>query len=82
MAPKFDIDKCVKCGVCYEICPENVIALDEEGAPYALYPYECWHCGACVMDCKVNAIHLQEPLFMRLVAKPYWHEMPEPVKKY
>lgn len=82
MAPKFDYDKCVRCGECYDICPENVIALDDEETPYVEYAYECWHCGACVMDCSVEAVHLKVPLFMRLVAKPYGDEMKAPVRRY
>jgi len=75
MAAKFDLEKCIQCGVCAEHCPEDIIKLDENECPYVEYPYECWYCGSCVIDCSVDAVSLELPLFMRLVPKPY--EKPE-----
>lgn len=71
MSAKFDYEKCTQCGTCADRCPEDVIAMNEEGFPETKYPYECWYCGACYIDCPTQAIHLETPLFMRLVPEPY-----------
>lgn len=71
MAAVIDLEKCNQCGTCSDRCPEDVIAENAEGVPFTKYPNECWYCGACMIDCPADAIHLQLPLFLRLVPKPY-----------
>ena len=34
---KVDNDKCIKCMKCYDLCPEDVLAVNEEGYPYLKY---------------------------------------------
>jgi adenylylsulfate reductase subunit B len=81
MPPKFDYDKCKNCGVCVDICPEDVLVLNNEKYPEVKYPYECWHCASCVIDCKENAVHLELPLFMRLIPEPYEYEKTKVIKE-
>ncbi|MDR1605050.1 MAG: 4Fe-4S binding protein [Gracilibacteraceae bacterium] len=57
MAIFIDQEKCNSCGKCVEICPEDVLWL-EDGPAWARYPKECWHCGSCVYDCPTGAIEV------------------------
>jgi len=59
MAILIDTGKCTACGVCVDICPEDVLALGGDGGrAQALYPDECWRCGSCTFDCPVGAIEV------------------------
>lgn len=64
MPPVIDESKCVKCGVCAEICCMDVIKKTETepAAIVVRYPNECWHCRACAMDCPTEAITIRYPL--------------------
>ncbi|MDR1605045.1 MAG: 4Fe-4S binding protein [Gracilibacteraceae bacterium] len=57
MAFKLDKSKCTACGVCADICPEDVLRI-EGGRAVAKYPQECWHCGSCMYDCPQQAIEI------------------------
>lgn len=70
MPPVFDREKCAGCGICADVCPEDVIFMaDKDEIPKILYPDECWHCAACVIDCPKQAVRLYIPLPMRLYKK-------------
>lgn len=61
-------DKCVKCGICVEICPEDILTLGANGVVVA-YPDECCWCDSCEMDCPAGAIKVRftkkvGPIFM------------------
>ena len=63
MPPVIDRKKCVKCTLCAQICPLDVIRV--EGADRDIvvrYPDECWHCRACVLECPQSAITMRYPL--------------------
>ena len=62
MTANFDYEKCTKCGTCYNLCPLDVISLDEEGKPYVRYPDECQLCFICQVECPAKAIHVKIPL--------------------
>ena len=65
MPPVIDKEKCVKCGLCAQICPLDVIKVEkkaEEKEIVVKYPDECWHCRACAIDCPRQAIKLRYPL--------------------
>ena len=64
MPPVIDESKCVKCGLCAQICCMDVIKKTEtEPAEIVVrYPNECWHCRACAIDCPTQAITIRYPL--------------------
>ena len=63
MPPVIDKEKCVGCGECAQICPTDVLHMEEgEKAPRITYPEECWHCNSCVLDCPVQAVSLRIPI--------------------
>ncbi len=56
MAILLEREKCIKkCTLCMEICPGDVISVDEENYPLFRIA-ECWHCAACVEDCPTKAL--------------------------
>jgi adenylylsulfate reductase subunit B len=70
MPPVIDPRLCTICGTCYDICPQDCFALQDDAPPTVPYGHECWHCAACVIDCPDDAIHLELPLHMHIVPSP------------
>ena len=63
MPPVIDKEKCIRCGICADVCNYDVyFGSKEKEIPVVAYPEECWHCNACVIDCSANAIRLRIPL--------------------
>ena len=49
--PSVDHQKCIKCGNCWQFCPENAISTD------IIVNYDfCKGCGICANECPVKAI--------------------------
>ncbi len=46
-------DGCTECGICAQICPQQVI---EAGSPYSIMQAHCLHCGYCQENCPSDAI--------------------------
>ena len=65
MPPVINMENCDLCEICYDICPEDVFLMTEEG-PKVANPDECWYCGGCVMDCPSSAITMRFPPSMRV----------------
>ena len=55
MAAYIQKNLCMQCGICVDICPEDILTW-EEGYPYVRHPEECWYCGSCVYECPSGAI--------------------------
>lgn len=76
MPPVIEKEGCTACGICIEVCPEDVFYGSEKGKHLitekgelpikVTFPDECWHCAACVIDCPPQVIRLYIPLPMRL----------------
>jgi formate dehydrogenase beta subunit len=59
----FHCGHCAVCGTCADICPMDVIIMEDDG-PDAAYPKECWHCGGCRINCPCGAVYYEFPLSM------------------
>ena len=51
-------DLCNGCGMCMQVCPHAVFALENKRA-FIQYPENCMECGACQKNCPVNAISVE-----------------------
>jgi len=70
MPPVIDKEKCTGCGICVDICGQDVFFGSKDGElPVISYPEECWHCAACVIDCPTQAVRLRIPLPMMMLYK-------------
>jgi nitroreductase/NAD-dependent dihydropyrimidine dehydrogenase PreA subunit len=57
-----DSAKCTKCGLCSEICPNDVLALINGQEVQVRYPEQCCICGHCAAVCPENAlVHQKMP---------------------
>lgn len=62
MPAVIDIRKCTGCGICDDICPGDIIHMDEKtNKAVVLYPEECWYCASCRADCPEDAISFTFP---------------------
>ncbi len=50
-----DIEQCSRCCMCWMMCPEGAISLDEDDTPYIDYEY-CKGCLICVEVCPKKCI--------------------------
>jgi formate hydrogenlyase subunit 6/NADH:ubiquinone oxidoreductase subunit I len=64
--PQFDLEKCIACIICIEVCPVSCIRLsDPGGTPESIrYPYldsakTCIACKFCAEECPVDAIEMK-----------------------
>ena len=80
MPPVIDKKLCNFCGICYDICPQDVFSFDRKlkQVPAVPYPQECWYCGACVVDCPRGAVSLSLPLPLHIVPSPALYGPPGP----
>jgi NAD-dependent dihydropyrimidine dehydrogenase PreA subunit len=53
------------CTVCVDVCPLDVLLIDQvKGTAYMKYD-ECWYCLPCEKDCPTNAITVNIPYLLR-----------------
>jgi NAD-dependent dihydropyrimidine dehydrogenase PreA subunit len=55
---KLDSDKCSGCGMCLEVCPHGVLAIDEKRVRFRNRD-ACMECGACSRNCPVGAVSVE-----------------------
>lgn len=68
---KIDLELCNGCGICVDVCPMDVIRLDEEKQKANIaYGLDCGVCFLCSDDCPTNAIKVTSLVPRRLLL-PY-----------
>lgn len=56
--PATDYNKCIGCGRCAKVCPENAVKMvlkNNKQMPITNFGY-CKGCGLCALECPVKAI--------------------------
>ena len=54
---RIDPELCNGCGICVQICPMDVIRLDEKRKKAIIkYPEDCQTCFSCELACVVKAV--------------------------
>ncbi len=56
--PVIELEKCIKCGICWKFCPEPSIDIVDEW-PVVDYDY-CKGCGICAEECPAKCIVMVE----------------------
>ncbi|MBI4322014.1 MAG: ferredoxin family protein [Chloroflexi bacterium] len=54
-----DANACLCCGICWTICPNDVLRPGEDDIPFIAYVEDCTACKLCEDRCAVNAIQVQ-----------------------
>ncbi|MGD9002157.1 MAG: ATP-binding protein [Anaerolineae bacterium] len=55
MIPQVDLEACIHCGRCAEVCQFNAIAVVGENV--LVFPELCHACGSCTLNCPTEAIN-------------------------
>ncbi len=59
--PVTDREKCIKCGMCYILCPDMCYAPDQQAEGYYNWDsFYCKGCGICIHECPKDAISWQD----------------------
>lgn len=57
--PVVDLQKCIKCGFCWLLCPDNAYTITSDGY-YDWDQRYCKGCGVCTVECPKKAIKMKE----------------------
>ena len=55
---KLDVEKCIGCGMCIDVCPHAVFAIKEEKCKIVDRD-ACMECGACARNCPTEALSVK-----------------------
>ena len=50
-----DVDKCIKCGICFKRCPAGAIQWEKK-EPAFIMKDKCVKCLSCITNCPADAI--------------------------
>jgi NAD-dependent dihydropyrimidine dehydrogenase PreA subunit len=57
--PEVDVEKCIGCGECVEICPVEVYEIQDEKS-VVVNEEECVGCESCLEVCEEDAVTIEE----------------------
>jgi NAD-dependent dihydropyrimidine dehydrogenase PreA subunit len=63
-----DEDKCIAdkgCRVCIDVCPLDVLWINEATGKAHMRYDECWYCMPCEVDCPTKAVKVNIPYLLR-----------------
>lgn len=56
MSIQIQENKCVGCKRCVEVCPGNLIKINENERAFIRHIQDCWGCTSCLKECPAKAI--------------------------
>ncbi|MHA1227387.1 MAG: 4Fe-4S dicluster domain-containing protein [Candidatus Hodarchaeales archaeon] len=56
MTATIDVELCISCGWCVEVCPHQIIILGANKKARITEEQKCIECGACALQCPNEAI--------------------------
>lgn len=61
---RIDLDKCIGCGNCVDICPMDVFCFDHNAHKSVIvFPEACQSCGQCYFNCKGRSLGISNETF-------------------
>ena len=61
---RYDLDKCIGCRVCLDVCPMDVFRYNSEHKKSVIaYPEYCISCGQCYIYCPGRSLGLTNEAF-------------------
>lgn len=61
---RIDLDKCVGCKRCVDVCPMDVLYFDSKARKSIIaYPENCQNCGQCYVFCPTRSIGISNETF-------------------
>jgi len=60
MTPVWKPDLCKQCGLCYPVCPDDSIIINQDGTRADFDYTYCKGCGICSKACPFGAIEMKE----------------------
>jgi len=79
--PKFDPEKCTKCGNCVEVCIDRAVVIEKDGP--VIIKKHCMQCGACAIECPEGAMQIEKQGYRVMVGGHFgrWHHIAKEVFK-
>lgn len=60
MKPEIDRERCIKCGRCWQYCPDAAIFMDKKDGKARIDHDYCKGCGICAKECPVRCIEMKK----------------------
>ena len=60
--PVTDYETCIKCGLCYILCPDAAYEPKDDEGFHAWIDMYCKGCGICAHECPKDAITMEEEI--------------------
>ena len=61
---RYDLNKCIGCKTCYDICPLDVFRFDIESMKSVIsYPENCQNCGQCFINCQGRSLEMSREAY-------------------
>jgi NAD-dependent dihydropyrimidine dehydrogenase PreA subunit len=77
MIKSIDEQFCIGCGLCTNLCPEDVLRM-KNGKAYIVYPGDCSHCLECFVYCPTEAVIMgRTAVPKKLDASVRWQQIKE-----